>query len=136
MSKQTENYIGSQQHWEDRINDDYDYLKQMEKEMEKDIEKLIYNGLEKRNKMILTPKEKANELVTMHHNLIQDIGGELGQEILVTILAKQSALIGVNNELESIMWLDLLCTFDNPMKAYFKQKITDLNEVKEEIEKL
>ena len=62
MSKQTENYIGSQQHWEDRINDDYDYLKQMEKEMEKDIEKLIYNGVEKRNKRILTPKEKANEL--------------------------------------------------------------------------
>jgi hypothetical protein len=86
--------------------------------------------------MILAPKEKANELVTMHHNLIQDIGGELGQEILVTILAKQCALIGVNNELESIIWLDLLCTFDNPMKAYFKQKITDLNEVKEEIEKL
>lgn len=46
--------------------------------------------------MILAPKEKANELVTMYHNLIQDIGGELGQEILVTILAKQCALIGVD----------------------------------------
>ena len=44
----------------------------------------------------MTPKEKANQLVTMHHNLIQDIGGELGQEILVTILAKQCALIGVD----------------------------------------
>lgn len=101
MSKQTENYIGSQQHWEDRVNDDYDYLKQMEKEMEKDVEKLMYNGLEKRNKMILTPKEKANELVTMHHNLIQDIGGELGQEILVTILAKQCALIAVDEILKA-----------------------------------
>lgn len=45
MSKQTENYIGSQQHWEDRINDDYDYQKQMEKKMEKDVEKQIYKTI-------------------------------------------------------------------------------------------
>ena len=43
--------------------------------------------------MILAPKEKANELVTMHHNLIQDIGGELGQEILVTILDMLLAML-------------------------------------------
>jgi hypothetical protein len=127
MSKQTENYIGSQQHWEDRINDDYDYLKQMEKEMEKDIEKLIYNGLEKRNKMILTPKEKANELVTMHHNLIQDIGGELGQEILVTILAKQCALIGVD---------DILFALEFNLDFKMERSIAYYLEVKQEIEKL
>ena len=40
----------------------------------------------------MTPKEKAEELFTHYHNLIQSIGGELGQEILVSILAKQSAL--------------------------------------------
>ena len=49
----------------------------------------------------MKPKEKANELVTMHHNLIQDIGGELGQEILVTILAKQCALILVDEIIKS-----------------------------------
>lgn len=127
MSKQTENYIGSQQHWEDRINDDYDYLKQMEKEMEKDVEKLIYNGLEKRNKMILTPKEKANELVTMHHNLIQDIGGELGQEILVTILAKQCALIAVD---------EILFVLEYNLDFKMERSIGYYLEVKEEIEKL
>ena len=42
--------------------------------------------------MIQTPKEKAAELFTHYHNLIQDIGGELGQEILVSILAKECAL--------------------------------------------
>lgn len=42
--------------------------------------------------MILTPKEKATELFNHYHNLIQDIGGELGQEILVSILAKECAL--------------------------------------------
>ena len=127
MSKQTENYIGSQQHWEDRINDDYDYLKQMEKEMEKDVEKLIYNGLEKRNKMILTPKEEANELVTMHHNLIQDIGGELGQEILVTILAKQCALIAVD---------EILFVLEYNLDFKMERSIGYYLEVKEEIEKL
>lgn len=42
--------------------------------------------------MSQTPKEKADELFNHYHNLIQDIGGELGQEILVSILAKQCAL--------------------------------------------
>ena len=46
--------------------------------------------------MIQTPKEKAAELFTHYHNLIQNIGGELGQEILVSILAKQCALFAVN----------------------------------------
>ena len=48
----------------------------------------------------MTPKEKANELFTHYYNLIQSIGGELGQEILVSILAKQSALFAVNTLLK------------------------------------
>lgn len=43
----------------------------------------------------MTPKQKADEIFTHYHNLIQEIGGELGQEILVSILAKQCALIAV-----------------------------------------
>jgi len=39
-----------------------------------------------------TPKQKAKELVDHYYILIQDIGGELGQEILVSILAKHCAL--------------------------------------------
>ena len=74
----------------------------------------------------MTPKEKANELVTMHHNLIQDIGGELGQEILVTILAKQCALIAVDEILNHHHQSQGLYRID----TYFWQK------VKEEIEKL
>ena len=45
--------------------------------------------------MTQTPKEKAAELFTYYHNLIQNIGGELGQEILVSILAKECALFAV-----------------------------------------
>ena len=44
----------------------------------------------------MTPKEKADEIFNHYHNLIQEIGGELGQEILVSILAKQSALYLTN----------------------------------------
>jgi hypothetical protein len=39
-----------------------------------------------------TPKEKAKELFDHYYILIQEIGGELGQEILVSILAEQCAL--------------------------------------------
>ncbi len=57
MSKQMKNYIDSQQHWEDRINDDYYYKKQMEKEIEKQIEKQIYNNLQKPNEIEFMPDE-------------------------------------------------------------------------------
>ena len=45
-----------------------------------------------------TPKEKAKELFNHYHNLIQDIGGELGQEILVSILAKECALFAAREK--------------------------------------
>ena len=44
----------------------------------------------------MTPKEKAEEIFNHYHNLIQEIGGELGQEIIVSILAKQCALYLTN----------------------------------------
>ena len=51
----------------------------------------------------MTPKEKADELFTHYYNMIQSIGGELGQEILVTILAKQSALFAAR-EVMKVKW--------------------------------
>jgi hypothetical protein len=53
--------------------------------------------------MSQTPKEKADELFNHYHNLIQSIGGELGQEILVSILAKQCALFAVREVLK-VKW--------------------------------
>jgi hypothetical protein len=46
------------------------------------------------------PKTRRKELITHYHNLIQDIGGELGQEILVSILARHCALFAVNTLLK------------------------------------
>jgi hypothetical protein len=48
-----------------------------------------------------SPKEKAKELFNQYHNLIQDIGGDMGQEILVSILAKESCLIAVDEIIDS-----------------------------------
>ena len=39
-----------------------------------------------------TPQEKAKELFDHYYIIIQEVGGELGQEILVSILAEQCAL--------------------------------------------
>jgi hypothetical protein len=50
--------------------------------------------------MSQTPKEKADELFNHYYNLIQSIGGELGQEILVSILAKQCALFLVRETMQ------------------------------------
>jgi len=47
-----------------------------------------------------TPKEKAKELFNHYYILIQDTGGELGQEILVSILAKHCALFAAREVLQ------------------------------------
>jgi hypothetical protein len=66
----------------------------------------------------MKPKEKAEELFTHYHNLIQEIGGELGQEILVSILAKQCALfvvreiMRVNMDLQTIESYDEYCYWE------------------------
>jgi hypothetical protein len=44
----------------------------------------------------MAPEEKAKELFNHYHNLIQEIGGDMGHEILVSILAKNCALIAVD----------------------------------------
>jgi hypothetical protein len=54
-----------------------------------------------------TPKEKAKELFDHYHILITAIGGELGQEILVSILAKQCALYAVREVLKEKWNIDV-----------------------------
>jgi hypothetical protein len=48
-----------------------------------------------------SPKEKAKELFDQYHNLIQEIGGDMGHEILVSILAKHCSLIAVKQILDN-----------------------------------
>ena len=59
-----------------------------------------------------TPKEKAKELFTHYHNLIQDIGGELGQEILVSILARHCALFAAREFLKAMWKIEIPGSYD------------------------
>ena len=59
-----------------------------------------------------TPKEKAKELFNHYHNLIQDIGGELGQEILVSILARHCALFAAREVLKEKWNIDVPGSYD------------------------
>ena len=59
-----------------------------------------------------TPKEKAKELFTHYHNLIQDIGGELGQEILVSILARLCALFAAREVLKEKWNIEIPGSYD------------------------
>ena len=53
--------------------------------------------------MKLTPKEKAKVLYENYYIIIQNIGGELGNEILVSILAEQCALFFAM-QMQQIKW--------------------------------
>lgn len=59
-----------------------------------------------------TPKDKAKELFTHYHNLIQDIGGELGQEILVSILARHCALFAARQLLKAMWNIEIPGSYD------------------------
>jgi len=59
-----------------------------------------------------TPKEKAKELFNHYYILIQDIGGELGQEILVSILAKHCALFAARQVLKEKWNIEVEGSYD------------------------
>ena len=62
--------------------------------------------------MKLTPKEKAKELFDHYHILITAIGGELGQEILVSILAKHCALFAAREVLKEKWNIEVEGSYD------------------------
>jgi hypothetical protein len=62
--------------------------------------------------MKLTPKQKAKELFNHYYILIQDIGGELGQEILVSILAKHCALFAAREVLKEKWNIEVEGSYD------------------------
>ena len=72
------------------------------------------------------PKEYAEELV----NEFSLVGLQQRNEGIAC------AKIAVDKEIDSLMWLNLLCNFNNPMKHTIEQKITELKQVKTEIENL
>lgn len=82
----------------------------------------------------MTEEEKkerleANRLFAKFHNLIEDIGGELGQEAMVSILAKKCALIAVEEILN--------CNpHSNPFNTNIYSSYHYWTEVRKQIEKI
>ena len=74
----------------------------------------------------MTPKEKAINLVDSYRNILMNEDTECGNEILCTVIAKESALIAIEFAIE-FAGGDMNEQFD---------KILYLVEVKHEIEKL
>jgi len=82
----------------------------------------------------MTPKNKAQELVNSYRIILMNEDTECGNEILCTSIAKQCALIAVDQVIEM---LNVVCE----SKSYdpFEAPMYDLKEwkqIKEEIEKL
>jgi hypothetical protein len=69
----------------------------------------------------MKPKDKAIELVDSYRIILMNEDTECGQEILCTVIAKQCALIAVDN----VLWM-----------ASHYATIDYWNEVKQEINKL
>ena len=73
----------------------------------------------------MTPQKKAEGLVHQYRMLLMNEGEDYGEEILVSILAKQCALIAVDEIMQAMDDIIL----PNPFKQYW-------NQVKQEINKL
>jgi len=77
----------------------------------------------------MTPKEKADEIFNHYHNLIQETGGELGEEVLVSILAKECALYAVGITVKETLEVTRKNNSNNFIYTYWLR-------VKDEIDKL
>jgi len=92
----------------------------------------------------MTPKDKALDLVGNAYNsliislLHKDCEGDyaVASGQMTVDSAKQCALIAVNREIESFMLINLRCTFDDYMKPILEEKISELQQIKTEIENL
>lgn len=73
----------------------------------------------------MTPQKKAESLVNQYRMLLMNEGENYGEEILVSILAKQCALIAVDEIMQAMDDIIL----PNPFKQYW-------NQVKQEIKML
>jgi hypothetical protein len=78
-----------------------------------------------------SPKEKAKELFDQYYMLIFNIGEDLANEIIISIIAKQSCLIAVDELIKS----HYLLTTTHDIKPSIRCK-SYWKEVKEEINNL
>jgi hypothetical protein len=69
----------------------------------------------------MTAKEKAEELVNVYRVLLMDDGEDYGQEILVSMLSRQCALIAVDEILKENKRINLGGEFPTPLTNYWQE---------------
>ena len=91
----------------------------------------------------MTPNEKARELIDKYRIILIQSDTDVGEEILCTGIAKQSALIAVDEILNSnprypnnVDWDDAGGSHAYYYEAQFEESEKYWDEVKQEIEKL
>ena len=75
-----------------------------------------------------TPQEYAKQLIEKYAPIMPNEDWRYK--------ATQCAIIDVQNTILELMWLNILCTFNNYMKSHFETKIEYFQSVKTELEKL
>ena len=81
-----------------------------------------------------TPAEQAMELVKRFETAISE--ESMDSKGIINYSAKQCALIANDKEIESVMWINILCNSDNYMKQVLNDKVAELKQLKTEIENL
>jgi hypothetical protein len=71
----------------------------------------------------MTPKEKAKQIISDFYILLFEEGGDCGEEILVSILARKCALIAVKEILEDREEIDGMRVINDPYWLEVKQEI-------------
>jgi hypothetical protein len=80
-------------------------------------------------KEIISPKEKANDLVNTYRMILMDADTECGNEILCTSIAIKTALVAIN---QMILLVDAYLPLDEHVIELFDY----LQQVKKELRKL
>ena len=79
----------------------------------------------------MTPKEKSQEIFNSHYTSIIEYGEDLGQEILVSILAIKASIITVNQVIEQWENIDVyLCDLNGTLSPNLKYWYEVLKEIK------
>jgi len=83
-----------------------------------------------RSKLLERKNQAVNMMIMFMNTTLTNKDGVVKMSESSQEIAKKASLDAINFALTEVMWLNLLCTFDNPMKAHFDDKIKELKSIK------
>ena len=81
----------------------------------------------------MTPKEKAASIFNQHYMLLFEADSDISEEVLISILAKKSAMLAVKEVVEQ--W-EVIDTYISDGRGELNQNLKYWYEVREELNKL